>query len=326
MDDVILDNFEYANDASAQSAYVTSASISTLVEQTSGTGYGATVGDESDYEQHVGQSFQLASSKIITGIGFNVHSKSGTNLSGGLTVRIETNGSNKPSGTLAHANASVNVTVSSTGWQTANFATPFTLSGSTKYWITFTCGGQSTDVYIRLYESTSNPYANGGATYNFDGGGWSTESAGNDLQFRVYGAKSLQAYSEGTTKQQGSYSLKISADQTDSLNKTLTKSGLSIDLSGKSKILLQARASRTGTNFKIGIHDAGGTTSEKSITISSANTWEEVEWDISGVSDANKDNIDQIIITITNADSDNTIYLDEMYATVAGGLSQAIIF
>ena len=43
-----------------------------------------------------------------------------------------------------------------------------------------------------------------------------------------------------------------------------------------------------------------------------ANTWEAKEWDISGVSDANKDAIDRIEFKIIEASADNTFYLDNM--------------
>jgi len=85
-----------------------------------------------------------------------------------------------------------------------------------------------------------------------------------------------------------------------------------IDLTGKNTIKLDVRASRTGSNFKIGFHDVGGTTTEQAITINSADTWETKEIDISEVSDENKDEIDKIIITITNADADNIIYIDNI--------------
>jgi len=50
----------------------------------------------------------------------------------------------------------------------------------------------------------------------------------------------------------------------------------------------------TGSNVKAIISDSGGTDTEHTIAISSADTWEEQEWDISGVADADKDAINQI--------------------------------
>ncbi len=130
--------------------------------------------------------------------------------------------------------------------------------------------------------------------------------AGSDF---IAGA-GLQSYSEPTIKTQGSYSLKAIAS-TSSLNKTLTRTIASpIDLTGQTKIKFDMRASRTGSNVKVGIHDAGGTTTETTPNIASADTFQTVEVDISGVADADKNAIDRIIITPTNADSANTVYLD----------------
>ncbi|MDP4001275.1 MAG: hypothetical protein Q8P83_03470, partial [bacterium] len=125
----------------------------------------------------------------------------------------------------------------------------------------------------------------------------------------------LQSYSESTLRKQGSYALKGIALITDSLNKTLTRTiSPTLDLTNKTTIKLNMRASRTGSNIKIGIHDAGGTTTEITPSIASADTYQEVTWDISAVSNANKDAIDSIIITIVNADAENTFYIDNIYA------------
>jgi len=129
-----------------------------------------------------------------------------------------------------------------------------------------------------------------------------------------YGAETLQSYSEGTIKQQGSYSLKGIANITDSLNKTLTKTltgGSKKDLSGIEDLVVYVRATRTGENLQLQFHDSGGTTSTFNITINSANTWEQKTLDISGISNANKNDIDKIIIKILNSDAENTFYIDD---------------
>lgn len=123
------------------------------------------------------------------------------------------------------------------------------------------------------------------------------------------------AYSESSIVENGSYSLKSIAYQDISLNKTLIRAlGLPLDLSGKNNFKGFIQSSRTGSNIKIGLHDSGGTTTEVTPNITSADTWQLFDLDISGVSDANKDAIDQIIITIVNADADNTFYLDDFFA------------
>jgi len=139
----------------------------------------------------------------------------------------------------------------------------------------------------------------------------------------------LQSYSESTIKTQGSYSLKAIAS-TSSLNKTLTRTvSPTIDLTGQTKWKFDMRASRTGSNVKVGIHDSGGTTTETTPNIASADTFQTVVVDISGVADADKNAIDQIIITPTNADAANTVYFDNMFAEIpalGGGLFFGINF
>jgi len=127
--------------------------------------------------------------------------------------------------------------------------------------------------------------------------------------------------------------LKVVALQTSSLNKTVTRTVTpTINLTDQDEIKIWVRASRTGTNFKIGLHDSGGTTTESNIAISSADTWEQKTIDISAVANANKDAIDSIILTTTNADVENIIYLDEMLGYIdgegsgsGGGISRARI-
>ena len=92
---------------------------------------------------------------------------------------------------------------------------------------------------------------------------------------------------------------------------------MAIDLTGIQTLKYDIRATRTGSNIKIGIHDSGGTTSEHTASISSADTFETQTWDVSGVSDANKDAIDSIIVTVVNADATNTFYIDNFYGVEA---------
>lgn len=127
---------------------------------------------------------------------------------------------------------------------------------------------------------------------------------------------SIRAFSEPTIITESSYSLKGIASQTTSLNKTLTRTITSpINLTGHAYIVGKIRSNRTGSNIKIGFHDSGGTTTEITPNITAADTWQNIQLDISGVSDANKDAIDQIIITVVNADADNTFYLDNFFAS-----------
>jgi hypothetical protein len=130
---------------------------------------------------------------------------------------------------------------------------------------------------------------------------------------------SINRYSESTIKQEGSYSLKLIAAQTTSLNATVTRTlSPTFNLSGQTEFKFPVRSSRTGSNFKIGLHDSGGTTTEVTPNIAVADTFQEVSLDLSAVADADKDAIDSIILTVTNADAENTIYLDYIKTLSSG--------
>jgi len=154
----------------------------------------------------------------------------------------------------------------------------------------------------------------GGGGGSQGGSGDAGEAGGSGIVIiRYLGGFNLQSYSEPTIKTQGSYSLKGVAAITDSLNDTLTRTlDDNLDLSNSEGIEYDIYALRTGSNIKIGIHDSGGTTSEHTANVATSNTNQTESWDISGVADANKDDIDSIVITISNADAANTFYLDDM--------------
>jgi len=129
----------------------------------------------------------------------------------------------------------------------------------------------------------------------------------------------LKVYSEDTIKEQGSYSLKIVADQTESLNdyvRLTFGTGNNKDLSPYNTIKFDIRASRIGTNFRLRIHDTGGTTITKDVTIDTGevDTWKTINWDICEETGINLDDIDWIDLYILNADEENIIYLDNIYA------------
>lgn len=166
----------------------------------------------------------------------------------------------------------------------------------------------------------ANGTANSG-TPNTGGGGGGAKGVGSGgnggkgiVIIRYVNAPPLQSYSEATIKTEGTYALKGVALITTSLNRTLTRTiSTPIDLTGINTIKFDIRASRTGSNIKIGLHDTGGTTTVITPNVASTDIWQTVTWDISGVSDANKDAIDKIIITIVNATAANTFYLDKGY-------------
>ena len=221
MPNLELDYMEYANDAAAQAAYVTSASETVDQSQTT-AGNNQTLGDSGDIEYKICQSFKLSGNLTVSAVELKQNSHTGT-PSGDWTVRIETDLPGEPSGTLAHANASVAVSAPGDGNTVKCSFTPFALSGATTYWIVISVDAQSTDTNWYLGR-TSGAYADGDlGEWDSASGTWYIYDGTRDLYFKIYIEASLQSYSEATIKTQGSYSLKGVARATDSLNKTLTR-------------------------------------------------------------------------------------------------------
>ena len=80
------------------------------------------------------------------------------------------------------------------------------------------------------------------------------------IRYPYSSTPSLNPYSEGTIKTQGDYSLKIVAEQTNSLNNTVTKTfETPIDLTDQNTVQFDMRASRTGSNVQLKLQK-GGTT------------------------------------------------------------------
>jgi len=100
-----------------------------------------------------------------------------------------------------------------------------------------------------------------------------------------------------------------------SLNDTITRDlGVSgtKDLSGNSTVNFWIKSSRTGTYLQFGMGETAWNNNTTNVTINSANTWEEKTWDISGISDANKDAIRYLGFKTTNADSNFTMKFDDI--------------
>lgn len=101
--------------------------------------------------------------------------------------------------------------------------------------------------------------------------------------------------------------------------------GSAPDLSHVSKLRLNVRSSRQGTNLRIGMKDLGGTTFSRDITIDNANVWEEKVYDISGIVASERDAIDEISFTVLNDDVDTTYYVDNIFAGTLGVYMSPII-
>jgi hypothetical protein len=132
------------------------------------------------------QSFTALERSILS-VGFYVTDVAGT---GTINVLIREDSSGQPNFSASLGTKSVSVTVATTGWQTATFSSPITVTAGTTYWV---CIGYQ-DVSFKLYyQETTNPYADGimGA---YALGSWGAQPT-NDLGFRVHFAQIKRAMS-----------------------------------------------------------------------------------------------------------------------------------
>lgn len=112
---------------------------------------------------------------------------------GNITVRIETDNGNKPSGTLADTNATLTISSGSVSgsmaYITSNFASAFGLSANTKYWIVLSAASvDSSNFYdwgALLAGALAGKYARGGAASSSNSGSAYTNTAFDDLSFRL---------------------------------------------------------------------------------------------------------------------------------------------
>lgn len=192
-------------------------------------------------------------------------------------------------------------------------------SGTYDIWV------NDSKIYTSATMGTGNNYTNAIGFRNED------TTVGNDIWFdsiivksfskilpitRLYSPEqtsgNIIVTAETSVVYSGISSLKGFAPQTTALNKTLVRSIPSFDLTYCHKITGRIRSNRTGSNIKLGFYDAGGVTNEITPNILNADTWQLFEYDIHRISAANKDAITQMILTIVNADADNTFYLDNI--------------
>lgn len=137
-------------------------------------------------KDRLGQSFQISSTGTVDQVKLwlrKVGAPSGT-----LTLRIETDSSGSPSGTLANAAATVTVAESSLatsyGWIAFDFASNFSLTGTTLYWLVLsTDRSASGTAYVEWGADASTPGYTDGQMISEASSSWSAES--KDAVFEV---------------------------------------------------------------------------------------------------------------------------------------------
>ena len=155
----------------------------------SGTDANKVIGDTGGTETAQSQSFQLGAAQTIKSL--QVYLKKAAGTPGDITVRIETNSTDKPSGTLAHASATATIPAFATtsyGWITIDFAAAFALAASTVYWIVLKTAAAANDTNYNWAADDSSPsYTSGTMAVSTDGGSTWAAVTGSDAYFRVLG-------------------------------------------------------------------------------------------------------------------------------------------
>lgn len=202
-----IDYCEYANDAAAQAAYVTNAATILM-------------GNDNTNTTADGANFFVICKFTASYTGYVTSLRSRGTANGNIKIALYADNAGSPGAWKVSGNATAvtaNVTISVP-------ITPTYIVAGTDYWIGFNtdvnavnCRNNTSSTGTLLYKASTY------STFTFPdpaGTGFTSETyLANLAAYGVY----LESFSEGTIKNQGSYSLKGLATQTDSLNKTLTK-------------------------------------------------------------------------------------------------------
>jgi hypothetical protein len=154
-------------------------------------------------------------------------------------------------------------------------------------------------------------YARGGAGGDRSGGSNGASGSSNTGN----GGEGGEGDGSGNGGNGGSGIVIIKYTET-SLNARVTRDfgvGNEIDLLDINEIKFDIRSNRTGTYMQFGFGESSwNSTNVSDITVSSANTWETKTIDISGISNSDKDAVRYLGFKVTNADSDFTMYIDNI--------------
>ena len=154
-----------------------------------GTDTDKVVGDTGGTETAQAQGFKVDAAVQMKAV--QVYIKKTTGTPGDITVRIETNSTDKPSGTLVDTvNATATIpafTTSTYGWITVEFPAAFSLVSATTYWIVLKTAAAANDNNYNWAAKSTSGYADGTMAVSTDGGAVWTAVAAVDAYFRVLG-------------------------------------------------------------------------------------------------------------------------------------------
>jgi hypothetical protein len=252
--------------------------------------YSHLLGYSTSYQYH-GQSFKLTSAKDIKAIMVHLQ-KVGS--PGDITAYIYNDSGGKPGSSLGSCTiAASSIPTGYFGWATGVFASPISLSGSTKYWLVLYCLGDASNHY---YNHVNISYAFGDADELMGWGYNLTTGFGLwgywDMLFRV-------------------------CIQGDALNKYVYATVASKDISEKTYMKSSIKSiNRTGGFLSHSFGESAIGEQNFAISITVANAWELKASDISAISAASRDGVTKIGLKVTNMDDDAEILWDNVFANI----------
>ena len=153
-----------------------------VVSQALNSSVDARLGDGAGVEYKLAQKITLAAETAsIYSAEFYFGANAGS-PTGNVKLTIQTESAGAPSGTLADASLTKDITHTPTAWNEFVFPSLVTLPAGS-YWIVLEfLNNQTTNVSANLGRKTGNPYAGGDRAYH--NGSWTVVS-GEDLQFKL---------------------------------------------------------------------------------------------------------------------------------------------
>lgn len=101
------------------------------------------------------------------------------------------------------------------------------------------------------------------------------------------------------------------------LGQTATRTVSATDLSSYDSLTYWVRSNRTGSFMRFQFGESTSSEQTNSITISSANTWEQKTWNISGISGTARNAVTKYAFYITDASVDFDFYFDDVQASTS---------
>ncbi len=218
-----------------------------------------------------GQPFQFTEAVDITGAEIHIR----TNLASTgaeITVRVETDSDNKPSGTLANANLTATIAGfndQTYSWKAVTYSST-NLSANTKYWLMAKITSETgTDTDYRHAYSSDAYASNALSKWRSDTGVWVTDASA-DFAIRIVG--SISTTTSTTTSTSSSTSTTTSSSTSTSTTSTTTSTSTTSTSTSTTSTSTSTTSTSSSTTSTSSSTSTTSTSSSTSITTSTSSS------------------------------------------------------